>query len=82
MAGGVVFSSPALFSATWFPARQRATATAFAAVANYIGVASAFILGISYCMSFRCYFSAADKVGFGGYTMGNQVTFCTYIGTE
>ena len=34
-----------LLSATWFPAEQRTTATAIAAVMNGVGVSVSFIIG-------------------------------------
>ncbi|XP_071103143.1 solute carrier family 49 member 4 homolog [Haliotis cracherodii] len=41
----VPFAGPALFSATWFPPNQRATATAVSTVFNYFGISVGFIIG-------------------------------------
>ena len=45
MACTVVFSGPPLLSSLWFPPQQRVTATAIAAMAYYVGIATAFVLG-------------------------------------
>jgi len=46
IAGTVPCAGPPLVASTWFPPRQRATATATASVFNYAGVAVAFVIGI------------------------------------
>ncbi|XP_043918703.1 solute carrier family 49 member 4 [Protopterus annectens] len=43
--GPLLISAPPFLSATWFPADQRATATAIASLVNYLGAACAFIVG-------------------------------------
>ena len=45
--GYVPFSGVSLVAVTWFPPRQRATATAIASVFSYIGMALAFVVGES-----------------------------------
>ncbi|XP_046573338.1 solute carrier family 49 member 4 homolog [Haliotis rubra] len=45
MAGTVPMAGPALFSATWFPPNQRATATAVSTIFSYIGISVGFIIG-------------------------------------
>ena len=46
VAGGpVAMGGAPLLSATWFPAEQRTTATAIAAVMNGVGVSISFIIG-------------------------------------
>ncbi|XP_071103142.1 solute carrier family 49 member 4 homolog [Haliotis cracherodii] len=45
VAGTVPFAGPALLSATWFPPKQRATATAVSTVFSYLGVSVGFIIG-------------------------------------
>ncbi|XP_071103140.1 solute carrier family 49 member 4 homolog [Haliotis cracherodii] len=43
--GTVPFGGPALLSATWFPTKQRATATAVSTVFSYLGLSVGFIIG-------------------------------------
>ncbi len=45
IAGVVTFAGPPLVSSVWFPADQRATATAILSLFNYAGVAFSFIIG-------------------------------------
>ncbi|XP_067686951.1 solute carrier family 49 member 4 homolog [Haliotis asinina] len=45
VAGTVPNAGPALFSATWFPPNQRATATAVSTISSYIGLSVGFIIG-------------------------------------
>lgn len=46
MAGGpVAIGAPPLVSATWFPPRERTTATAIGTLAGYFGIAIAFAVG-------------------------------------
>ncbi|XP_048238286.1 solute carrier family 49 member 4 homolog [Haliotis rufescens] len=45
VAGTVPFAGPALLSATWFPPKQRATATAVSTVFFYLGMSIGFIIG-------------------------------------
>ncbi|KAL5009485.1 hypothetical protein ScPMuIL_011790 [Solemya velum] len=45
LAGPVWCAVPPVLSAAWFPAHQRTTATAIAAVSGYIGIAVGFIIG-------------------------------------
>ncbi|XP_067686586.1 solute carrier family 49 member 4 homolog [Haliotis asinina] len=45
VAGTVTFAGPTLLSATWFPPRQRATATAVSTVLGYTGISGGFIIG-------------------------------------
>ncbi|CAH1786068.1 unnamed protein product [Owenia fusiformis] len=45
IAGTVPFGGPPLLSALWFPANQRASATAISTVMNYLGMAFSFIVG-------------------------------------
>ncbi|XP_046573339.1 solute carrier family 49 member 4 homolog [Haliotis rubra] len=45
LASTVPFAGPALVSATWFPPKQRATATAMSAIFSFIGISVGFIIG-------------------------------------
>ena len=45
VAGVVTFAGPPLVSSVWFPAHQRATATALISLSNYAGVAVSFVIG-------------------------------------
>ncbi|XP_046573352.1 solute carrier family 49 member 4 homolog [Haliotis rubra] len=45
VAGTVPMAGPALLSATWFPPKQRATATAMSTVFFYLGMSLGFIIG-------------------------------------
>ncbi|XP_071103141.1 solute carrier family 49 member 4 homolog [Haliotis cracherodii] len=45
VAGTVPFAGPSLLSATWFPPKQRATATAVSSVFTYLGLSVSFITG-------------------------------------
>lgn len=46
VAGVVTFAGPPLVSSVWFPAQQRATATAIISLFNYAGVAISFVIGM------------------------------------
>ena len=43
--GTVTFAAPALFSSVWFPAHQRAVATAIITMFNYVGVSGSLLIG-------------------------------------
>ncbi|XP_067686514.1 solute carrier family 49 member 4 homolog isoform X1 [Haliotis asinina] len=45
VAGTLPFAGPALLSATWFPPKQRATATAVSTIFTYLGLSVSFIIG-------------------------------------
>ena len=47
----VTISAPPLLSALWFPANQRTTATAIAAVPSGFGVAATFLIGKAFPLS-------------------------------
>ncbi|XP_046332330.2 solute carrier family 49 member 4 homolog [Haliotis rufescens] len=48
--GTVPFGGPALLSATWFPPKQRATATAVSTVFSYLGLSVGFIIECAACV--------------------------------
>ena len=45
IAGTVPLAGPALLSGLWFPSNQRASATAIATVAGYLGSCTSFVVG-------------------------------------
>ena len=45
LAGPVAMAAAPVLSATWFPVRERTTATAIMSMANNLGVALSFVLG-------------------------------------
>lgn len=40
-----MFGAPPIVSAVWFPVEQRTIATAFGAMAGYVGIALSFVVG-------------------------------------
>ncbi|XP_064603078.1 solute carrier family 49 member 4-like isoform X2 [Liolophura sinensis] len=48
LAGPVCFGAPPLLSDVWFPIHERSTATAISVMSSYFGVASSYILGITF----------------------------------